>query len=189
MTTLTQQQAIDIMRLAGEMESTGRMMESIEWDTGGFGSWPLKNLNARTALQDYLDALVARKDTTAQQEAVPDVEDGYCAMCGREMTFPQGYEPTECCHECAHKQVGLLRAALAERNKANDQLFETGQKMFAELEKLKQQVAGPQEPTNHQLVSGVKAMRLFVTNSNVAAFRLGYMAALKAAPQPQGDKP
>ena len=38
------------------------------------------------------------------------------------------------------------------------------------------------EPTDDQLVKGVKAMRLFVTKNSVADFKLGYMAALAAAP-------
>ena len=41
------------------------------------------------------------------------------------------------------------------------------------------------EPTDDQLVKGVKAMRLFVTKNSVADFKLGYMAALAAAPAPQ----
>ena len=40
------------------------------------------------------------------------------------------------------------------------------------------------EPTDDQLVKGVKAMRLFVTKNSVADFKLGYMAALAAAPAP-----
>ena len=42
----------------------------------------------------------------------------------------------------------------------------------------------PAEPTDDQLVKGVKAMRLFVTKNSVADFKLGYMAALAAAPAP-----
>ena len=41
----------------------------------------------------------------------------------------------------------------------------------------------PPEPTDNQLVKGVKAMRLFVTKNSVADFRLGYMAALAADTQ------
>ena len=41
----------------------------------------------------------------------------------------------------------------------------------------------PPEPTDDQLVKGVKAMRLFVTKNSVADFRLGYMAALAADTQ------
>ena len=41
----------------------------------------------------------------------------------------------------------------------------------------------PPEPTDDQLVKGVKAMRLFVTKNSVADFRLGYMAALAAYTQ------
>ena len=43
------------------------------------------------------------------------------------------------------------------------------------------------EPTDDQLVKGVKAMRLFVTKNSVADFKLGYMAALAAAPAPQAQ--
>ena len=35
-------------------------------------------------------------------------------------------------------------------------------------------------PTDDQLVKGVKAMRLFVTNHSVADFKLGYVAAIRA---------
>ena len=45
------------------------------------------------------------------------------------------------------------------------------------------------EPTDDQLVKGVKAMRLFVTKNSVADFKLGYMAALAAAPAPQAQEP
>ncbi len=45
----------------------------------------------------------------------------------------------------------------------------------------------PAEPTDDQLVKGVKAMRLFVTKNSVADFKLGYMAALAAAPAPQAQ--
>ena len=36
-------------------------------------------------------------------------------------------------------------------------------------------------PTDDQLVKGVKAMRLFVTNHSVADFKLGYVAAIEGA--------
>ena len=52
---------------------------------------------------------------------------------------------------------------------------------------LAQQVEPVAEPTDDQLVKGVKAMRLFVTKNSVADFRLGYMAALAAAPAPQAQ--
>ena len=35
-------------------------------------------------------------------------------------------------------------------------------------------------PTDDQLVKGVKAMRLFVTNNSVADFKQGYVAAIRA---------
>ena len=41
----------------------------------------------------------------------------------------------------------------------------------------------PPEPTDDQLVKGVKAMRLFVTKNSIADFKLGYMAALAADTQ------
>ena len=64
-----------------------------------------------------------------------------------------------------------------------------GDAVEAAIESLKaalaQQVAPVAEPTDDQLVKGVKAMRLFVTKNSVADFKLGYMAALAAAPAPQ----
>lgn len=66
-----------------------------------------------------------------------------------------------------------------------------GDAVEAAIESLKaalaQQVAPVAEPTDDQLVKGVKAMRLFVTKNSVADFRLGYMAALAAAPAPQAQ--
>ena len=65
-----------------------------------------------------------------------------------------------------------------------------GDAVEAAIESLKAALAQqelPAEPTDDQLVKGVKAMRLFVTKNSVADFKLGYMAALAAAPAPQAQ--
>ena len=43
------------------------------------------------------------------------------------------------------------------------------------------------EPTDDQLVKGVKTMRLFVTKNNITDFKLGYITALATAPAPQAQ--
>ncbi len=49
---------------------------------------------------------------TTPQAGAEMTEDGCCKLCGDQMDTPPEYEPTEICHQCAHKEVDRLNADL-----------------------------------------------------------------------------
>lgn len=83
------------------------------------------------------------------------------------------------------EEIDDLRTALAQQDNTVTALRSQVEYLEKIVEDQAKALAQQVEPTDDQLIKGVKAMRLFVTKNSVADFRLGYMAALAAAPAPQ----
>lgn len=185
------------------------------WDNGlsqdydkGLGRWFANRLGARQQLrQDFemtqvlIDRatleqlLVALEKHHKQETRYSDNKRRANAICAHFTVNPL-QELAEQAYMLTHgketiEALSAGRAALAQQElpqKARPDFMAGYDVGMADAKRMAQHGEQQGEPTDDQLVKGVKAMRLFVTKNSVADFKLGYIAALAAAPAPQAQQ-